>query len=107
MTNKKDFSTLSNPADEFLDNMNINTSQSNLKTEKRTARITNKAQESKSVHTSLLLTPSIANNIKMIAKLEGTSVNSIGSKLLEEYVAKYKSDPERAAKLKQALDLFS
>ncbi len=52
----------------------------------------------------LLVTPATARDIKLIASLKGTSVNSIANKLLENYIKSYgRKNPN---KLKSAKELF-
>lgn len=104
---KKDFSNMSNPAEEFLGEMNSATTSQGTKTTTRKAKSVFKSSESRSQHASFLLKPSTANSLKFIAKFEGISVNEIANQLLDDYVKQYKKDPAKAEKLDQALELFS
>ncbi|QIX59347.1 hypothetical protein HCY95_01807 [Limosilactobacillus fermentum] len=104
---KKEFSNLSNPATTFLDEMGTATKAQAKRTTTHKAKYTEVSSERLSQHASLLLKPSTANSLKMIAKFEGTSVNNIANQLLDEYVADYRKNPAQAKKLDQALELFS
>lgn len=104
---KKDFSKINNPADEYLNEMASTTTSQTKQTGKSKARVSKNSSESRSQHVSLLLKPSTANSLKMIAKFEKTSANDIANKLLDDYVSKYREDPAKAKKLDQALELFS
>jgi hypothetical protein len=111
MGSKKDFSNLTNPADAMLDAMTPAKPTQTAAKKKRTTRTKAKPakneSESRSRHTSFLLKPSTAASLKVIATLEGTSVNNIANELLEDYIEKYKADPAKAKKLKAGLELFS
>ncbi|NMV53055.1 hypothetical protein FOL85_09650 [Lactobacillus reuteri] len=105
---KKDFSNLSNPATNFLEEMNTATkAQTKSTTTTKKAKTVKNTSESRSQHASFLLKPSTANSLKMIAKFEGTSANNIANQLLDKYVADYRKNPAQAKKLDQALELFS
>ncbi|MEE6684183.1 hypothetical protein PS393_00915 [Limosilactobacillus fermentum] len=104
---KKDFSNLSNPATNFLEEMNTATKAQTKSTTTTKAKTVKNTPERRSQHASFLLKPSTANSLKLIAKLEGTSANNIANGLLDKYVADYKKDPAKAKKLQQALKLFS
>ena len=104
---KKDFSNLSNPATHFLEEMNTATKAQTKSTTTTKAKTVKNTSESRSQHASFLLTPTTANSLKMIAKLEGTSANNIVNQLLDEYVANYRKNKTKANKLDQALELFS
>lgn len=100
---KKDFSNMTNPADTYMDEMvSATKAQANHK-----AKSSENSSESRSQHASFLLTPTTANSLKMIAKLEGTSANNIVNQLLDKYVADYRTNKDKAKKLDQALELFS
>lgn len=102
---KKDFSKINNPADEYLNEMASTTTSQTKQTDKSKAY--KNSSERRSQHVSLLLKPSTANSLRMIAKFEKTSANDIANKLLDDYVSKYREDPAKAKKLDQALELFS
>ena len=104
---KKDFSNLSNPATNFLEEMNTATKAQTKSTTTTKAKIVKITSERRSQHASFLLKPSTANSLKLIAKFEGTSVNNIANQLLDKYVADYRKNPAQAKKLDQALELFS
>lgn len=104
---KKDFSNLSNPATNFLEEMNTATKAQTKSTTTTKAKTVKNTSESRSQHASFLLKPSTANSLKFIAKFEGISVNEIANQLLDDYVKQYKKDPAKAEKLDQALELFS
>ncbi|PWM28454.1 MAG: hypothetical protein DBX48_02370 [Limosilactobacillus fermentum] len=104
---KKDFSNLSNPATNFLEEMNTATKAQTKSTTTTKAKTVKNTSERRSQHASFLLTPTTANSLKMIAKLEGTSANNIVNQLLDEYVANYRKNKTKANKLDQALELFS
>lgn len=107
---KKDFSNLSNPATNFLEEMNTATkaqTKSTTTTTTTKAKTVKNTSERRSQHASFLLKPSTANSLKLIAKLEGTSANNIANQLLDKYVADYRKNPAQAKKLDQALELFS
>lgn len=104
---KKDFSNLSNPATNFLEEMNTATKAQTKSTTTTKAKTVKNTSERRSQHASFLLTPTTANSLKMIAKLEGTSANNIVNQLLDEYVANYRENKAKANKLDQALELFS
>lgn len=93
---KKDFTKLTNPADQYLNTMEATATSKAVP-----------AKENRSRHVSILLKPTTADDMKYIAKLEGTSVNNIVNELLDNYVAEYRKSPARAKKLDQALKLFS
>lgn len=101
---KKDFSNMTNPADTYLGEM---AKAQAKQTANRKAKPSENSSESRSQHASFLLTPTTANSLKMIAKLEGTSANNIVNQLLDEYVANYRENKAKANKLDQALELFS
>ena len=103
---KKDFSNLSNPATNFLEEMNTATKVQTKSTTTTKAKTVKNISEHRSQHASFLLKPSTANSLKLIAKFEGTSVNNIANQLLDEYVADYRKNPAQAKKLDQALELF-
>lgn len=107
MTTKKDFSNMVNPTDAFMDEMASATKAQAKQTTDHKAKSSENSSESRSQHASFLLTPTTANSLKMIAKLEGTSANNIVNQLLDEYVADYRTNKEKAKKLDQALELFS
>lgn len=107
MATKKDFSKLNNPADQFMEEMESTTNSQANRTGGNQSKPSNKASESRSQHASFLLKPSTANSLKFIAKFEGTSANNIANKLLDDYVKKYRENPDKAQKLDQALELFS
>lgn len=102
---KKDFSNLSNPATNFLEEMNTATKAQTKSTTTKAKTVKN-TSERRSQHASFLLKPSTANSLKLIAKLEGTSANNIANQLLDKYVADYRKNPAQAKKLDQALELF-
>lgn len=106
---KKKFSNLTNPADTLIESMDsVNAAELHKQqAPKGKGRPSIDAAESRSQHASLLLKPSTANSLKLIAKFEGTSINNIANGLLDKYVADYKKDPAKAKKLEQALKLFS
>lgn len=104
---KKDFSNLSNPATNFLEEMNTATKAQTKSTTTTKAKTVKNNSERRSQHASFLLKPSTANSLKLIAKLEGTSANNIANQLLDKYVADYRKNPAQAKKLDQALELFS
>lgn len=104
---KKNFDNLANPADSFLNNMNSASKPETQGKDTPKGRPAKDASESRSQHASLLLKPSTANSLKLIAKFEKTSTNDIANQLLDQYVADYKKDPSKARKLEQALELFS
>ncbi|WP_261622549.1 hypothetical protein HL660_10270 (plasmid) [Limosilactobacillus fermentum] len=104
---KKDFSNLSNPATNFLEEMNTATKAQTKSTTTTKAKTVKNTSERRSQHASFLLKPSTANSLKLIAKLEGTSANNIANQLLDKYVADYRKNPAQAKKLDQALELFS
>lgn len=104
---KKDFSNLSNPATNFLEEMNTATEAQTKSTTTTKAKTVKNTSERRSQHASFLLKPSTANSLKLIAKLEGTSANNIANQLLDKYVADYRKNPAQAKKLDQALELFS
>lgn len=104
---KKDFSNLSNPATTFLNEMDTATKAQTKRTTTRKAKPSENLSESRSQHASFLLTPTTANSLKMIAKLEGTSANNIVNQLLDKYVDDYRTNKTKAKKLDQALELFS
>lgn len=103
---KKTFDNLTNPADSLLNNINAASNETQKKDTPK-GRPAKNASESRSQHASLLLKPSTANSLKLIAKFEKTSTNDIANQLLDKYVADYKKDPSKAKKLEQALRLFS
>lgn len=103
---KKDFSKLSNPADQFLSEMEETTTQKK-QTGNHKAKGNINRSESRSQHASFLLRPSTANSLKLIAKFEKTSANDIANRLLDDYVSQYRKNPDKAKKLDQALRLFS
>ena len=105
MTTKKDFSNIVNPTDAFMDEM-ASAAQAKQTTNHK-AKPSENSSESRSQHASFLLTPTTANSLKMIAKLEGTSANNIVNQLLDKYVADYRTNKAKAKKLDQALELFS
>lgn len=107
MTTKKDFSNMANPADTYMDEMASATKAQAKQTSNHKAKPSENSSESRSQHASFLLTPTTANSLKMIAKLEGTSANNIVNQLLDEYVANYRTNKAKAKKLDQALELFS
>lgn len=107
MTTKKDFSNMVNPTDAFMDEMASATEAQAKQTTNHKAKSSENSSESRSQHASFLLTPTTANSLKMIAKLEGTSANNIVNQLLDEYVANYRTNKAKAKKLDQALELFS
>lgn len=104
---KKDFSNMTNPADTYLGEMASATKAQVKQTTTRKAKASEISSESRSQHASFLLTPTTANSLKMIAKLEGTSANNIVNQLLDEYVDNYRKNKAKAKKLDQALELFS
>ncbi|MCT0164088.1 hypothetical protein EFM06_09590 [Lactobacillus helveticus] len=104
---KKEFSNLSNPATNFLEEMNTATKAQTKSITTTKAKTVKNTSESRSQHASFLLKPSTANSLKLIAKLEGTSANNIANQLLDKYVADYRKNPAQAKKLDQALELFS
>lgn len=104
---KKDFSNMTNPADTYMKEMASTTEAQTKQTTDHKAKPSENSSESRSQHASFLLTPTTANSLKMIAKLEGTSANNIVNQLLDKYVADYRTDTEKAKKLDQALELFS
>lgn len=107
MTTKKDFSNMANPADTYMDEMASVTKAQAKQTTNHKAKLSENSSESRSQHASFLLTPTTANSLKMIAKLEGTSANNIVNQLLDKYVADYRTNKTKAKKLDQALELFS
>lgn len=107
MTTKKDFSNMANPADTYMDEMASVTKTQAKQTTNHKAKPSKNSSESRSQHASFLLTPTTANSLKMIAKLEGTSANNIVNQLLDKYVADYRTNKTKAKKLDQALELFS
>lgn len=104
---KKDFSNMTNPADTYMDEMASTTEAQAKQTTNHKAKPSENSSESRSQHASFLLTPTTANSLKMIAKLEGTSANNIVNQLLDKYVADYRTNKTKAKKLDQALKLFS
>ena len=104
---KKDFSNIVNPTDAFMDEMASATKAQAKQTTDHKAKSSENSSESRSQHASFLLTPTTANSLKMIAKLEGTSANNIVNQLLDKYVSDYRKSPAKAKKLDQALKLFS
>ncbi|AKM51087.1 hypothetical protein FEZ37_08645 [Limosilactobacillus fermentum] len=104
---KKNFSNLTNPADTLIESMDSVNAAEPHKQQAPKGRPSIDAAERRSQHASLLLKPSTANSLKLIAKFEGTSINNIANGLLDKYVADYKKDPAKAKKLEQALKLFS
>lgn len=104
---KKDFSNMTNPADTYMDEIASATEAQAKQTTNHKAKLSENSSESRSQHASFLLTPTTANSLKMIAKLEGTSANNIVNQLLDKYVADYRTNKTKAKKLDQALELFS
>lgn len=104
---KKDFSNMTNPADTYMDEMASTTEAQAKQTTNHKAKPSENSSESRSQHASFLLTPTTANSLKMIAKLEGTSANNIVNQLLDKYIADYRTNKTKAKKLDQALKLFS
>lgn len=104
---KKDFSNMTNPADTYMDEIASATEAQAKQTTNHKAKPSENSSESRSQHASFLLTPTTANSLKMIAKLEGTSANNIVNQLLDKYVADYRTNKTKAKKLDQALELFS
>lgn len=103
---KKDFSQLTNPADQFMDEMASTAVPQTKPKGNHKGKPSKMTSESRSQHASFLLKPSTANSLKLIAKFEGTSVNNIANQLLDQYVADYRKSPTKAKKLDQALELF-
>ena len=103
---KKDFSNMINPTDTYMEEMASATKAQAKQTDHK-AKSSENSSESRSQHASFLLTPTTANSLKMIAKLEGTSANNIVNQLLDKYVSDYRKSPAKAKKLDQALKLFS
>lgn len=104
---KKNFSKIPNPADQILKVMSDTASTKTKQTANPKGKVAKNSSESRSQHASFLLTPTTANSLKMIAKLEGTSANNIVNQLLDKYVADYRTNKTKAKKLDQALKLFS
>lgn len=103
---KKNFSNLTNPADALMNSMDSVSASEPHKQQASKGRPSIDATESRSQHASLLLKPSTANSLKLIAKFEHTSTNDIANRLLDKYVEDYKKVPAQAEKLEQALKLF-
>lgn len=104
---KKDFSNMINPTDTYMEEMASATKAQAKQTTDHKVKSSENSSESRSQHASFLLTPTTANSLKMIAKLEGTSANNIVNQLLDKYVADYRTNKTKAKKLDQALELFS
>ena len=96
-----------NPTDTYMEEMASATKAQAKQTTDHKAKSSENSSESRSQHASFLLTPTTANSLKMIAKLEGTSANNIVNQLLDKYVSDYRKSPAKAKKLDQALKLFS
>lgn len=87
---------MENPADTLLGTEPTKTVEINERkpaNEKRTERL------------GLLVTPSTAQDIKLVAQLEGTSFNAIANDLLEKYIKSYIK--KNGDKLEQAKQLLS
>lgn len=102
---KKDFTQMENPADILQDEISTESDRPKVTPSgKRSVASRRAPEEKRSERMGLLVTPATARDIKLIASLKETSVNSIANKLLENYIKSYgRKNPN---KLKSAKELF-
>lgn len=105
---KKDFNNMDNPAETMLAGLNDDTAT--VKPERVSKRVSHEvkprkpADERKSERLGLLVKPTTAHDIKLIAQLENTSMNDIANQLLTDYIARYQR--KHPDKLEAARELF-
>lgn len=96
---------MDNPANTYMDA--IATAQAVQDKPTKKARTVIKKKEARSKHASLLLTPTMFQQAKLIAQLEGTSFNDIVTNLLGGYIDDYCKDRRKAKQLQDAMALFT
>lgn len=107
---KKNFKDMTNPAEAFFgdaDNSSTPTPVKTKQTSNSRRKSSKNSSETRSHRATILITPTTAQSLKIIAQFEDTSVNGIINHLLEDYIADYKKNGKNASKLKQALKLFT